>query len=94
MAVMLDGNEIISNHCIWSIEIINNTRGASRVKFGSAVMGGKLKSRMNMRHTILGLHLKPEKFKTRVTIVGIFISFTCFACHYYKNSPQILSLND
>jgi hypothetical protein len=73
------------------MEIINNTRGASRVKFGSAVMGGKLKSRMNMRHTILGLHLKPEKFKTRVTILGIFISFTCFACHYYKNSPQILS---
>ena len=34
-------------------------------------MGGKLKSRMNSTHAILGLHLKPEKFKTRVTKLSV-----------------------
>jgi hypothetical protein len=39
------------------------------VKSGSAVMWIKLKSSMN--RIILGLHLKLEKFKTRVTKLGV-----------------------
>ena len=41
------------------------------MKFGSAVMHGGQIEIPDEHHTILGLHLKPEKFKTRVTKLGV-----------------------
>ena len=43
------------------------------MKFGSAVMHGGQIEIQDEHHTILGLHLKPEKFKTRVTKLGVYM---------------------
>jgi ApbE superfamily uncharacterized protein (UPF0280 family) len=48
------------------IEIINNTRGGIKGEIWERGNGGQIEIQ-NERHTIVGLHLKPEKFKTRIT---------------------------
>jgi hypothetical protein len=61
------------------IEIINNTRGSieGEIWERSNYNGGQIEIPDN-RHTILGLHvLKPEKFKTRVTKLGVL-----YVLHY------------
>jgi hypothetical protein len=51
-------------HVVSVIEIINNTRGGIEGEIwerGNGGGGGQIEIR-NDRHTIVGLHLKPEKF--------------------------------
>jgi hypothetical protein len=53
-----------------AIEIINNTRGSIEGEIWERGNGGQIEI-PDKHHTILGLHLKPEKFKTRVTKLGV-----------------------
>jgi hypothetical protein len=61
------------------------------VKFGSAVIGrgGVQIEILDEHHTIVGLHLKPEIFKTRVTKLG-----DLYVLHVITNIPPILNSND
>jgi hypothetical protein len=49
------------------------------MKFWERGNGGKIEI-PNEHHTILGLHLNPEKFKTRVARLAK-LGVLCFACH-------------
>ena len=80
-------NEVFIADKAQRIEIINSTRGGIEDEIWERGDGGHIEI-PDEHHTILGLHLKAEQFKTRVTKPGCFI---CFACHFHKHSPKILN---
>ena len=53
-----------------AIEIINNTRGGIEDEIWERGNGWQIEI-LDQHHTIFGLHLQPEKFKTRVTKLGV-----------------------
>jgi hypothetical protein len=57
-------------HAVRHIEIINNTRGGIEGEILECGNGGQIEI-SDKHHTILALHLKPEKIKTRVTKLGV-----------------------
>ena len=61
--------------------------GASRVKFGSAVMGGKLKSWMNTTQ-FLGYTWNQKNLKQESQN---WVFYICFAFHYYRTFTNILN---
>ena len=67
---LLSNIRINSKSVIVTIEIINNTRGGIEGEIWERGNGGQIEI-PDERHTILGLHLKTEKFKTRVTKLGV-----------------------
>jgi hypothetical protein len=69
-----------------TIEIINNTRGGIEGEIWERGNGGQMEI-LDEHHTIFGLHLQPEKFKTRVTKLGVL--YVCMS--FLQTFPQILN---
>jgi hypothetical protein len=56
------------------MEIINNTRGRIEGEICERGNGGQIEI-PDEHHTILGLHWKPKKIKTRVTKLSVLYVF-------------------